>query len=73
METLETLAATREAIEREMRAIASRLHADGRGPGLSEALVDRDGFPNAQWDLYNVRLDRARYRGAFCLTLIKRD
>jgi 26S proteasome non-ATPase regulatory subunit 9 len=50
----------REAMEKEMAAISARLSRDG-APGMRGALVDDEGFPIPDVDLYAVRADRGRY------------
>ena len=47
----------REAMEQEMAAISARLSRDG----MRGALVDDEGFPIPDVDLYAVRADRGRY------------
>ena len=51
----------REAMEQEMAAISARLSRDGGAPGMRGALVDDEGFPIPDVDLYAVRADRGRY------------
>jgi len=57
---VEALLQKRDAIEAEMEAITSRLEQPGQ-PGFSEPLVDREGFPRADVDVYRVRGDRHRH------------
>ncbi|GAB2300206.1 hypothetical protein Dimus_034245 [Dionaea muscipula] len=49
----------RAAMEAEMNSIIQRLCAPG-GPGLSGNLLDSEGFPRADIDIPNVRVDRHR-------------
>mmetsp|Transcript_11091 Transcript_11091/g.34013 ORF Transcript_11091/g.34013 Transcript_11091/m.34013 type:complete len:146 (-) Transcript_11091:778-1215(-) len=51
----------REALTEEMEAVMSYLNADGM-PGLNGSLVDSEGFPRADIDLYAVRRQRQRLR-----------
>jgi 26S proteasome non-ATPase regulatory subunit 9 len=61
---LHLLMAQRDALEAEAEAVRSELEAPGPEgqppPGLRGPLVDAEGFPRADIDLYNVRTKRNR-------------
>jgi 26S proteasome non-ATPase regulatory subunit 9 len=50
----------REELEAEMSSLSQRLNEEGQ-PGLKGALVDKEGFPIPNVDLYQIRSDRQRY------------
>lgn len=54
----------KENIEAEIEAIVEELNSPGPNgappPGLKGNLVDREGFPRADVDVYNIRLKRNR-------------
>jgi Nas2 N_terminal domain len=58
-EAILALQAQREALELEADVIASQLNApgpNGEPPlGIKGALVDKEGFPLAGYDIYNIR------------------
>jgi 26S proteasome non-ATPase regulatory subunit 9 len=56
---LKELERQRQALEDEAAAIVSEL--DGLGVGLKDALVDAEGYPRADLDLYRVRSQRGRH------------
>ena len=56
---LKELERQRLALEDEAAAIVSEL--DGLGVGLKDALVDAEGYPRADLDLYRVRSQRGRH------------
>lgn len=65
-QSLASLNARREALESEASAITSELHAPtgegGKGPpmGIDTPLVDRDGYPRSDIDIYRARTLRGR-------------
>ncbi|TMW58861.1 hypothetical protein Poli38472_007006 [Pythium oligandrum] len=54
----EQLSAQKDAIEAEIAAIAEELTSGVNAPGLQGPLVDADGFPRADIDVYRVRHQR---------------
>ena len=56
---LKELERQRQALEDEAAAIVSEL--DGLGVGLKDSLVDAEGYPRADLDLYRVRSQRGRH------------
>lgn len=64
LQRLQLLMAQRDALEAEAEAVRSELEAPGpegqAAPGLRGPLVDAEGFPRADIDLYNVRAKRNR-------------
>ena len=56
---LKELERQRLALEDEAAAIVSEL--DGLGVGLKDSLVDAEGYPRADLDLYRVRSQRGRH------------
>mmetsp|Transcript_38606 Transcript_38606/g.83942 ORF Transcript_38606/g.83942 Transcript_38606/m.83942 type:complete len:223 (+) Transcript_38606:128-796(+) len=63
---LKALMAERTALEAEMNEIIARLTAPG-GAGLTESLVDKEGFPRADVDVHQARISRNR------LAVLKND
>ena len=61
---LDTLSAQKELIEIECEAITSELTTvgpNGQPPaGIKDALVDSEGYPRADVDIYNVKSKRKR-------------
>lgn len=55
------LLARKDAIEAEIEAIAGELNSGERPPGLKGSLLDAEGFPRADLDLYRVRQLRQRH------------
>jgi hypothetical protein len=64
MEDVARLAAERDRIEAELAAAAAALA--GMGGDVHGPLVDRDGFPRADVDVYQVRTLRHRMRRTRC-------
>lgn len=63
---LKALMEQRAELEGNMDEIIARLTARG-GAGMTEGLVDKEGFPRADVDVYQARQDRA------CLSMLKND
>lgn len=65
MEELQSLMAQRDVLEIEAEAIKSELTSSGVNgalpPGLSGPLVDAEGFPRGDIDIYNVKNKRKRW------------
>ena len=57
---LKELERQRQALEDEAAAIVSEL--DGLGVGLKDSLVDAEGYPRADLDLYRVEASAAATR-----------
>eukprot|EP00922_Rhytidocystis_sp_ex-Travisia-forbesii_P034159 GHVS01050756.1.p1 GENE.GHVS01050756.1~~GHVS01050756.1.p1 ORF type:complete len:144 (+),score=66.35 GHVS01050756.1:24-434(+) len=57
--SLLSLSTRRDAIESEMASLSSFL-CQPNYPGLTEPLVDKQGFPRADIDVYSVRMARHR-------------
>eukprot|EP01071_Lankesteria_metandrocarpae_P012832 Lankesteria_metandrocarpae@DN631_c0_g1_i1.p2 len=68
-EDLKQLAVDRQKMESEMSSLLAYLNSEGM-PGVNSPLVDREGFPRADIDIYAVRT--ARQRNA-CLTTDLRE
>jgi len=64
MERLKTLQARREALEIEAECITQELTSPGvngeKPAGIKDSLVDNEGFPRGDIDIYNVRNKRQR-------------
>lgn len=65
MEELKQLSQEKETIEAEILMLAEELTSPGLdgspAPELKGPLIDKDGFPRADIDVYNTRIKRHRY------------
>jgi 26S proteasome non-ATPase regulatory subunit 9 len=61
MDEFKALDKQRAVIEAEMQLIVEELCTGGGAPGLKGSLVDSEGFPRADIDVYNVRHKRHRF------------
>ena len=63
-ELLKRMAAQRDALELEAEAIASELNSPGPNneapAGIKTSLIDKEGFPRGDIDLFNVKAKRQR-------------